>query len=230
MPRAARRERNDPKKYLNPQEMGAITSNYQKTPSFGQLASFIDIRQQSIIGPTISVPRTSVFPQGARAASRMCPTHPIIKRSNRTVSVNRIMPMLPIRKNQMSHMLLCDHYTADAAGKPSFIGVFQTITLPNLPAAIPRFYLVVAVANVSAAHVEIALLLPDGASHTLISNDLPPVESKLQDFNFAIEFANLPFTQAGRHKFSIKCDDRTLGSVDLNIILGDESNANKQSK
>ena len=137
--------------------------------------------------------------------------------------------MLPIKKNQISHILLCDHYVGDAAGKPSFIGVFESVTLQNVPGALARFFFVASVRNASATRVEIVLTQPDGTSNALISQELPVDAREQPNFNFAIEFANLPFTQVGTHKMALKLDDRVLGSIDLAVVKGNPPNASDQS-
>lgn len=126
-------------------------------------------------------------------------------------------------------MFLCDHYVADAAGKQSFIGVFQAITLRVIPSGLARFFFITSVWNASGTRIEIVLTRPDGTSTALISHELPVAQEEPGQYNIAIEFANLAFTQIGSHKMSLKFDDRVLGSVDFTVAQGGPPDATKQS-
>jgi hypothetical protein len=137
--------------------------------------------------------------------------------------------MLPTKKNHVAFMFLCDHYLGDTTGKPSFIGVFESITLRDVPGALARFFFVASVRNAKGTRIEIVLTQPDGTSNALISQELPDQARDQQHFQFAIEFANLAFTQFGAHKMSLKLDDGVVGSVNLEVVKGNPPNAPSES-
>lgn len=124
--------------------------------------------------------------------------------------------------------VLADFASITREGKLNILGIFDQITPPALPFALPIFYVVTSYSAGPAEfdmakQVSIRLMTQDGEG-PLIQLDQevvipraprPGMRSVINQVNAIMGF---PFHQAGTHDFAILIDGQTAGGIPLHVV------------
>jgi hypothetical protein len=132
------------------------------------------------------------------------------------------------------YTLLCDYVLQDAAGKNSYMGVFQSILLDEVPGSIPQFFLVVA-ASVDRDEgfiVKVANQDRTWEQHlaTGIARGDPGSLSPETDLIavFAARLVDLIFPELGRYQILVLDGDEVVHSFPFAVQLREQADAENQ--
>jgi hypothetical protein len=116
--------------------------------------------------------------------------------------------------------LICDHFLIDQAGKYSFIGVFDRIGAPALPAVQRSLYIAVALEgepNASTAAL-LDIWAPDGS--LLISTPESRVQfSPVGRSMFVNLLLDLRLPEEGQYSVTVEADGRPVGTFGFEVYL-----------
>src|SRR5579872_7391774 len=103
--------------------------------------------------------------------------------------------------NQVIAFLCCEHFSVDAQHRPSYISVFEGISLKEIPGSLARFFVVVQIKNPRGELVSLRLRHPESTSIGTVN--LGNIELG-EAFKFTIlraiwEAQNLPFPGEGTY-------------------------------
>lgn len=132
------------------------------------------------------------------------------------VQQNMMEAALNETENRVDLMLLCDHFSLDAQGKPSFIGVFGNINVPMFPYSLTRFFFIVNIANFNGDELDLVLSLPDTKTITLGSMNMQDIKG---NFNASWEVSNTIFADPGAYRLIVKVDGKSIAEQILTANL-----------
>lgn len=121
--------------------------------------------------------------------------------------------------NQVIHLLLCDHFTQDNSGKASYIGIFDEMNFPEIPASIPRFFLVARIAGVTGDNFRLTLQMPGGNPTTVAVIPVNKEAKKLHTANLALQIENMDFRVSGNYVFTLYADEDTVGEFVMPVNI-----------
>lgn len=129
--------------------------------------------------------------------------------------------------------LLADYANVTAEGKLNILGIFDRITVQELPAVHTQMHLVLRLeagtADQNRPHnVEIRLQDPDGGTVVDVRGDLMPhgVPGRTSATNQILTFNNVQLNRAGTHAFVVEVDGTPRAEVALAVELAPSGPAN----
>ncbi|GEM_PF-1306762 len=127
--------------------------------------------------------------------------------------------------DQVRLALLCDYALTSEDGKISAIGLFSSITFHSLPAAYPRFFVVVVAALAPGTHSgQVSILGPTGAE---IIPEGPSmgieVPEQSSETNLIIGFDSLTFESPGVHRLQLRLDGRVALTLPFGVVTASDS-------
>ena len=129
--------------------------------------------------------------------------------------------------NHVKLMLLCDHFSIDAQGKPSFIGVFEGVNSPIFPFSLTRFFFSVNIVNFEGKVVSLVLSLPNSKTMTLGSLDISHTNKVC---NAAWEIANVTFEDPGLYSLTLQVDGQPIAKQLIAATLTTEQQQTEQQQ
>jgi hypothetical protein len=134
---------------------------------------------------------------------------------------------------QVTLALLADYANVTAEGKLNILGIFDRITVQELPAVHTQMHLVLrleaAAADQNRSHnVEIRLQDPEGRSVLDVRGDLVPhsVPGRTSATNQILTFNNVQLNRAGSHAFVVRVDGAIRAEVPLGVEVAPSGPAN----
>ncbi len=134
---------------------------------------------------------------------------------------------------QVTLALLADYANVTAEGKLNILGIFDRITVQELPAVHTQMHLVLrlesAPAEQSRNHdVEIRLQDPEGRTVVDVRGDLAPhgVPGRAAATNQILTFNNVQLNTAGTHAFVVTVDGAIRAEVPLGVEVAPTGPAN----
>ncbi len=120
--------------------------------------------------------------------------------------------------NQIGLTLLCEYFMTDAAGKASFVGVFERFEVKTLPAVIARYYFIMNILNPRDETLRIQIQQPNGTCQD--ATPVPVREATVEGrLNCSVESQGMVFTEVGIYYFMVLMDDKEIGRHPLEIRM-----------
>jgi len=129
--------------------------------------------------------------------------------------------------------VLADFASITREGKLNILGIFDQISPPSLPFALPIFYVVVTYSANPAEfdmvkRVNIRLMTEDGGGPLLqleqeMTIPRPPRPGMRSTINQVNAIMGFPFQEPGTHEFAILIDGQTAGGIPLHVIAPPEA-------
>lgn len=130
---------------------------------------------------------------------------------------------------KLRYAVVCDHASLDQGSKASLTGVFSTIWVTALPAALPRFFAVaevyVDVADIRPlVNVVIAVVAPDESVIISSRSEMatkPAGNSPLKTMTMMVDLASMPLSEAGVYRIDFNFDDILSVSAPFAVVVAE---------
>ncbi len=129
----------------------------------------------------------------------------------------------------VQYVALCDQVVLGTDGKPSLIGVFNDLQVPQFPVTVPRMAFAARILFTSdemgrAHRVDVLVKDPAGNELGRPGGDLqlPPAPPGLESVavDVPLQFDLFEIGAAGRYTFLLHVDDKPTAAVQLNVRQG----------
>lgn len=134
---------------------------------------------------------------------------------------------------QVTLALLADYANVTAEGKLNILGIFDRITVQELPAVHTQMHLVLRLeaptSEQNKSHdVEIRLQDPEGETLLDVRGDITPhgIPGRASATNQILTFNNVQLSRAGTHEFVVTVDGATGAEVPLGVEIAPTGPAN----
>lgn len=132
-------------------------------------------------------------------------------------------------KLNLNLLTICDLAMISQEGKLSIIGIFDRMFVRELPSSIARFFVVALVTGKPGVEYKISLQIKSPSGKDLIpTKELSIVPGENSQNNILTEAVNLPLTELGEYKISLKHNDEKLGETQFVVMK--VQNADKSTK
>jgi len=116
---------------------------------------------------------------------------------------------------ELDYILICDHAFPDFQGKMSAIGIFDTISVPTLPASNLQLVIVARMRGEPGTSLKSQIRIVDPTDQTLVESPEAPVQMKSSGHFHMYVVRPLEVTMPGRHLVQVLLNGRLAGSTPL---------------
>lgn len=127
-----------------------------------------------------------------------------------------------ITEPRLLAFLLCDHANTTDDGKPNIIGVFDRLVVPKVPGPTANFFFYLRTAETIGGDLEIIHERPGGqvVKTMRIATPSPENEDERPVLMNGQGRMTLTVHEEGVHWFVVRFDNRELGRVPVNVVVG----------
>jgi hypothetical protein len=116
---------------------------------------------------------------------------------------------------ELDYILICDHAFPDFQGKMSAIGIFDTITVPTLPASHSQLFIIARVRGEPGNSLTSQIRMLDPTDQVLNESPATPVQMRGSGHFHMYVVRPLEVSMPGRHLVQVLLDGRVVGSTPL---------------